>query len=76
MDVFDNYECEGQLKFEFAMTFKEKMESEGWHNKYDMQPTEPGIYKVYRRNGSIGNAYYCGNNVWRDNSGWEFCWWK
>ena len=38
-------QCEGQLKFEFAMTFKEKMESEGWHNVYDMQPNEPGIYK-------------------------------
>ena len=41
-----------------------------------MQPNEPGTYKVYRRNGSIGKAYYCGNNAWRDNRGWEFCWWK
>ena len=69
-------QCEGQLKFECAMTFKEKMESEGWHNVYDMQPNEPGIYKVYRRNGSIGKAYYFGNHVWRNPSGWEFCWWK
>lgn len=76
MGAFDNYKCEGQLKFEFAMTFKEKMESEGWHNVYDMQPNEPGIYKVYRRNGSIGKAYYSGNHVWRNPSGWEFCWWK
>ena len=56
MGIFDNYECEGKIKFDFAMTFKEKMESESWHNKYDMQPSGPGTYKVYRRNGSIGSA--------------------
>lgn len=76
MSVFDNYECEGQIKFDFAMTFKEKMESDGWHNCYDSQPSKPGTYKVYRRNGSVGKAYYCGNHTWRDTSGWEFCWWK
>ena len=28
----------GQLKFEECMTFKEKMEAQGWHNCYDAEP--------------------------------------
>lgn len=66
----------GQIKFDFAMTFKEKMENDGWRNRYEQEPTEPGNYTVYRHNGSIGIAYYCGNHTWRDSSGWDFCWWK
>ena len=76
MSVWDNYECEGQIKFDFAMTFKEKMENNGWHNVHDSHPSEPGTYRVYRNNGNIGKAYYCGNHTWRDTSGWEFNWWK
>ena len=35
-------QCIGQLKFEECMTFKEKMEAQGWHNCYDVEPDEPG----------------------------------
>ena len=58
------------------MTFKEEMESKGWNNIYDRRPEQPGMYKVYRRNGKIGKAFYVGKNIWRDSSGWEFRWWK
>ena len=51
-------QCDGQLKFDICMTFKERMESQGWHNVYDKHPNESGEYKVYRRNGSIGKAQY------------------
>ena len=66
----------GQIKFDFCMTFKERMESEGWHNVHDEEPPKIGHYKVYRNNGKTGTAYYCGNHIWRDTSGWEFNWWK
>lgn len=58
-------------------TFKEKMESEGWHNCYSSKPPSPGWYKIYRRNGSTGKAYYYGNSVWEQgHNGWEIIWWK
>lgn len=66
----------GQLKFEECMTFKEKMEAQGWHNCYDAEPDKPGIYQIYRRNGSKGKAYYKGNHIWQQltNNGWDFNW--
>lgn len=71
-------QCIGQLKFEECMTFKEKMENRGWHNCYDVEPDEPGIYQIYRRNGSKGEAYYKGNHIWQqlNNNGWDFTWWR
>lgn len=68
----------GQLKFEECMTFKEKMEAQGWRNCYDAEPDKPGIYQIYRRNGSKGKAYYKGNHIWQQltNNGWDFTWWR
>ena len=57
-------------------TFREKMESEGWHNVHIKKPSAPGMYRIYKRNGTIGKAYYLGNHLWRHSGGWEFCWWK
>ncbi len=64
------------MQCEECMTFKEKMESEGWHNCYDMEPPVTGMYTVYRGNGSVGKAYYCGNHTWENKSGWSIYWWK
>ena len=57
---------------------KEKMEAQGWHNCYDAEPDKPGIYRIYRRNGSKGKAYYKGNHIWQQltNNGWDFTWWR
>lgn len=67
---------EGQVKLECTMTFEEKMKADGWHNVYQEKPEEPGTYKIFKRNGTKGTAYYCGNNVWQYAGGWDFCWWK
>ena len=70
-------QCNGQLKLDICMTFKERMESQGWHNVYDKHPNESGEYKVYRRNGSIGKAHYnADRHTWKNASGWEITWWK
>ena len=39
-------QCDGQLKLDICMTFKEMMESQGWHNVYDKHPNETGEYKI------------------------------
>ena len=69
-------QCDGQLKLDICMTFKERMESQGWHNVYDKRPNEPGEYKVYRRNGSTGKGHYTERHTWKNASGWEITWWK
>jgi hypothetical protein len=38
----------GQLKFEECMTFKEKMEAQGWHNCYDAEPDKCYLLFAYR----------------------------
>ena len=59
------------------LTYKEKMEREGWHNVYNEEPAEPGEYIICRRNGSTGHAQYLGNGLrHNDSSGWEITWWK
>jgi len=68
--------CEGQKKLECAMTFKEIMENQGWNNVYNREPDKPGTYKIYKRNGSIGKAYYLGDHKWKYSGGCDFCWWK
>lgn len=47
-------------------------------NCYDVEPDEPGIYQIYRHNGSKGKAYYKGNHIWQQltNNGWSFSWWR
>lgn len=43
------------------MTFKEKMEAQGWHNCYDAEPDKPGIYQIWQQ---------------LTNNGWDFTWWR